>query len=180
MPGTDLPVDGAAVCDSVSRAPGLPRRDRDRRALSHRARQAFRDRLRGFLTERPDGSQVDVSTDEEADEGYVAPPLNGVWATAPYLHNGSVPAIDDLLDYESRVERIDAGAYAWTADPQSYDHERVGLAARFVDRDEADRREGDHRVHDSRRRGAGADGHEFGAALSASERRAVVEYLKTL
>ena len=29
--------------------------------------------------------------------GYQAPPLDGIWATAPYLHNGSVPTIYDLL-----------------------------------------------------------------------------------
>jgi len=34
--------------------------------------------------------------------GYQAPPLIGVWATAPYLHKGSVPTIDALLDSKSR------------------------------------------------------------------------------
>src|SRR5262249_44495516 len=31
-------------------------------------------------------------------EGYQAPPLDGVWATAPYLHNGSVPTVYDVLN----------------------------------------------------------------------------------
>ena len=30
--------------------------------------------------------------------GYQAPPLDGIWATAPYLHNGSVPTLHALLD----------------------------------------------------------------------------------
>ena len=34
--------------------------------------------------------------------GYMAPPLDGVWATAPYLHNGSVPTIEALLNSPSR------------------------------------------------------------------------------
>ena len=34
--------------------------------------------------------------------GYIAPPLDGVWATAPYLHNGSVPTIEALLDSPTR------------------------------------------------------------------------------
>ena len=33
--------------------------------------------------------------------GYVARPLEGIWATAPYLHNGSVPTLDDLLKPEN-------------------------------------------------------------------------------
>ncbi len=38
----------------------------------------------------------------EQTEGYVAPPLDGVWATAPYLHNGSVPNLSTLLDSSKR------------------------------------------------------------------------------
>ena len=34
--------------------------------------------------------------------GYVAPPLDGIWATAPYLHNGSVPDLASLLESELR------------------------------------------------------------------------------
>jgi hypothetical protein len=29
--------------------------------------------------------------------GYKARPLNGIWATAPYLHNGSVPNLYEML-----------------------------------------------------------------------------------
>ena len=31
-------------------------------------------------------------------KGYIAPPLDGIWATAPYLHNGSVPSLETLLN----------------------------------------------------------------------------------
>src|SRR5207248_7546997 len=34
--------------------------------------------------------------------GYQAPPLDGVWATAPYFHNGSVPTVYDVLNSKSR------------------------------------------------------------------------------
>ncbi|MCB0641474.1 MAG: hypothetical protein KDC44_07525, partial [Phaeodactylibacter sp.] len=37
-------------------------------------------------------------TETFASLGYVAPPLDGIWATAPYLHNGSVPTLYDLLN----------------------------------------------------------------------------------
>jgi len=30
--------------------------------------------------------------------GYIAPPLDGIWATAPYFHNGSVPTLEAVLD----------------------------------------------------------------------------------
>jgi len=38
--------------------------------------------------------------------GYQAPPLDGVWATAPYFHNGSVPTIADVLD-SNQMTRIE-------------------------------------------------------------------------
>ncbi|QDV04803.1 Cytochrome c [Planctomycetes bacterium Poly30] len=143
--------------------------------------QTFRDSLVGFLTERSDGTQVDIATDAEADEGYVAPPLNGVWASAPYLHNGSVPTVEHLLDHERRIELEESGQHAWIVeDPEAYDHEGLGLRARFLSGEEREQRSRDHRVRDSKRRGMSAEGHDFGAVLDASERRAVIEYLKTL
>jgi len=38
--------------------------------------------------------------------GYVAPPLDGIWATAPYLHNGSVPNLRLMLSSESQPSRM--------------------------------------------------------------------------
>lgn len=136
--------------------------------------QRFRDRLEGFLTF--DG-EVEVVDDAEADRGYVAPPLRGVWATAPYLHNGSVPTLEDLLDHDGRAARVEARGHLWTFEPGAYDHERLGLAATFLAPEE---RSDDPRVHDSERRGMSALGHDFGRSLDAEERRAVLEYLKTL
>ncbi len=136
--------------------------------------QGFRDRLEGFLTF--DGA-IEVVPDAEADRGYVAPPLRGIWATAPYLHNGSVPTLEDLLDYDARTARIEAGAHLWTFEPGAYDHERLGLQATYLT--PADR-SADPRLHDSERRGMSAQGHDFARDLDAEERRAVLEYLKTL
>lgn len=53
--------------------------------------------------------------------GYIAPPLDGIWITAPYLHNGSVPTLESLLNSKLRPKY-------WTRDfvtPQ-YDYENVG------------------------------------------------------
>ena len=33
--------------------------------------------------------------------GYVAPPLDGIWASAPYFHNGSVPSIELVLTHQA-------------------------------------------------------------------------------
>ena len=49
-------------------------------------------------------------------QGYKARPLNGVWATAPYLHNGSVPNLSELLKPAGdRVKSFHVGS--WQFDP---------------------------------------------------------------
>jgi mono/diheme cytochrome c family protein len=108
--------------------------------------------------------------------GYVAPPLDGIWASAPYLHNGSVPTLVDLLSSETRPK-------VWTRTADGYDTERVGVeATRFDDlpseaRDDPRLR---RRYFDTRQPGKSAAGHTFPDALSPDEKRAVLEYLKTL
>jgi hypothetical protein len=108
-------------------------------------------------------------------EGYVAPPLDGIWASAPYFHNGSVPTLWHVLNPAERP-------IVWKPLEEGYDGERVGLKFDAVDRipasetDIAARR----RYFDTRRFGKSAAGHDFGAALDANEQRSVLEFLKTL
>src|SRR5439155_20682065 len=53
--------------------------------------------------------------------GYIARPLNGVWATAPYLHNGSVPTLDDLLKPAAdRPQKFLVGYRVYDADKLGY------------------------------------------------------------
>ena len=107
--------------------------------------------------------------------GYVAPPLDGIWATAPYLHNGSVPTLWHLLHPDARPR-------VWKRTADGYDQQRVGLEVtafdRFPDgvRSASERR----RIFDTRMFGKGAGGHSFPDELSEAEKRAVLEYLKTL
>ncbi|MEQ1506020.1 MAG: hypothetical protein ABMB14_27560 [Myxococcota bacterium] len=103
--------------------------------------------------------------------GYLAPPLDGIWATAPYLHNGSVPDLASLLDPALRPVR-------WRRDPldTSLDHVAMGWPYTVPPADEAN----DGWTYDTTVVGAGNGGHVYGAALSADERAAVLEYLKTL
>jgi hypothetical protein len=116
--------------------------------------------------------------DEEM-TGYQAPPLDGVWATAPYLHNGSVPTLDHLLDSTSRPSRFRRPP---STDFEHYDTDRVGWRVEVLEPVEPEiaRRDRDRTIFDASRYGLGNQGHTFGDSLPDDQRRAVIEYLKTL
>jgi len=99
--------------------------------------------------------------------GYVAPSLDGVWLNAPYLHNGSVPTLNDLLEPPaSRPTRFWRGY-------DVYDQARAG----FISDGPEARRLGT--LFDVTQPGNGNGGHTYGTTLSANEKRALIEYLKT-
>ena len=105
--------------------------------------------------------------------GYKARPLNGIWATPPYLHNGSVPNLYALL---SPVSERPTKFYLGN---REYDPVNVGYRT--------DTLEGGFEL-DTRIRGNFNTGHEFnngkdgviGRLLTPQERRALVEFLKTM
>ena len=105
----------------------------------------------------------------EPSSGYVAPPLDGVWITAPYLHNGSVPTLEALLNSKTRP-------VYWERNfkKPEYDYENVGW--KYVTKDSADSK----KVYNTTLPGYGNYGHTFGDKLSEQDRKAVIEYLKTL
>jgi cytochrome c5 len=107
--------------------------------------------------------------------GYVAPPLDGIWATAPYLHNGSVPTLAALLDSSQRPRY-------WRKTPGSFDPDAVGLVYEVVDHGQAQEPFAALRktLYDTTLLGYGNGGHTYGDALSADDRAALIEYLKTL
>ncbi|AGA34075.1 hypothetical protein TVNIR_2432 [Thioalkalivibrio nitratireducens DSM 14787] len=109
--------------------------------------------------------------------GYVAPPLDGVWATAPYLHNGSVPSITALFDSDSRPT-----FWRLQTDPPVYDPKTLGWRYQELPHGKdgaADPKEA-KAIYDTTRHGYGNAGHRFGDSLDPDERRALIEYLKTL
>ena len=56
--------------------------------------------------------------------GYKARPLNGVWATAPFLHNGSVPTLWDLLQpVEKRPKQFYKGYNVYDFDNLGFIHD---------------------------------------------------------
>lgn len=109
--------------------------------------------------------------------GYVAPPLDGVWATAPYLHNDSVPSLAALLDSPRRPTY-----WRHRTGPREYDTAALGWVHDVLDqgKDGAGDPAAARRVYDTTRPGYGNGGHAFGDVLDERERRAVLEYLKTL
>jgi mono/diheme cytochrome c family protein len=109
--------------------------------------------------------------------GYIAPPLDGVWATAPFLHNGSVPTIAALLE-SSRRPRY------WTRSFDSRDYDSTALGWNYTELPYGKDGEPDagkrKRIYDTTLPGYSSQGHTFGDGLTEDERGAVLEYLKTL
>lgn len=107
--------------------------------------------------------------------GYMPPPLDGIWATAPFLHNGSVPTLAALLDSSKRPRY-------WRYAGDHYDPEQVGWFYETLPygkesaKEEAERRH----IYDTSRPGYSNQGHTFGDVLTERQRRALLEYLKTL
>lgn len=152
-------------------APPLTNNDRE---------DAERARLRGLLA----GSGVRATTDGEDSEleiglrafalraeaekrtlDYRARPLNGIWATAPYLHNGSVPTLADLLKPAAQRPRT-----FYVGDCE-IDPVNVGC--------EAGQRPGAF-LFDTTKKGNSNAGHEFAKPLGEADRAALLEYLKSL
>ncbi len=104
-----------------------------------------------------------------AKQGYIAPPLDGVWATAPYLHNGSVPTLEDLLNSSQRPK-----IWKRTFNFNDYDFKKVGWNYETLTSKK------DTKTYDTSIKGYGNQGHIYGDKLSVSERTNLIEYLKTL
>jgi len=113
----------------------------------------------------------DKFTDPTPAIAYESRVLQGIWATAPYLHNGSVPTLAALLEpAQNRPVEFKIGP--------AYDPEKIGLAVeqskfdyvlKTTDCEGANIKSGNSRC-----------GHEFGTRLSKQEKAALLEYLKIL
>jgi Cytochrome c len=111
-------------------------------------------------------------------KGYQAPPLDGIWATAPYFHNGSVPTLEGVLNSKLRPKVF---TRSFKTDEADYDKERVGWKITDVKAPDKTASAFEQRkVYDTTRRGRGNGGHTYGDALKDEERQALIEYLKTL
>ena len=117
----------------------------------------------GWFGQGNDGLSV------EAEGGYIAPPLDGIWATAPYFHNGSAPTLQDVL---SSINRPVYRARSFNSN--DYDKTKVGW--NYVRMNAP----GDKNTYNTTLKGYGNQGHTFGDSLTEEERSALIEYLKTL
>jgi endo-cleaving rubber dioxygenase len=178
---------------------------------------------------RPPGACTWQGFDESHAIGYLTPPLHGVWATAPYLHNGAVPDIWSVLDPDQRPQvwrrqlstgpgserGFDTGLDAYDHDRLGWKHEVLSCAdggvpylscapeaplsaftavVEFINRLPGSLNSVGYVVAPPMNRqtvearkvfnGFGfaksPGGHDFTRALNDAERRALIEYLKTL
>lgn len=119
-------------------------------------------------------------------KAYKARSLNGIWATAPYLHNGSVPTLYDLFLPKKRKDDSAKGEYRpdiFYVGCRELDVSKVGVACD----------DGKGFAFDTSKGSNSNAGHEYAAgrtaqlgeskplpALNVADRWALVEYLKTL
>ena len=88
--------------------------------------------------------------------------MDGVWARSPYLHNGSVRTLHELLTPPAeRAKTFHRGS-------QEYDATQMGYT------------DAGAYVLDTSTSGNSNAGHNYGTALTADEKRDLLEYLKTL
>jgi mono/diheme cytochrome c family protein len=138
------------------------------------------DLVAGFLTNeiKPSLKHGDYDPDTTSDpyaslNSYKARSLNGIWATAPYLHNGSVPTLYDLLlpkkgpkdpaDGEYRPDTFQVGS-------REFDPQKVGQKSNGYN----------GFTFDTGRRGNSNAGHTYGTGLDKEQRLDLLEYLKSL
>jgi hypothetical protein len=96
---------------------------------------------------------------------YKARPLSGIWASAPYLHNGSVPSLVELLKPPSqRVAQFHVGG-------REFEPDKVGLSTAPAP---------GSTLLDTALPGNSNAGHLFGTDLPDADKRDLLEYLKSL
>jgi hypothetical protein len=101
--------------------------------------------------------------------GYANHPLDGIWLRAPYLHNGSVPTLRDLLTAAKDRPKVFYRGY------DVYDSSKVGFRT-----DVAQEKERKFFRYDTALPGNGNGGHEYGTNLTEAEKQSLVEYMKKL
>lgn len=97
---------------------------------------------------------------------YKARPLSGIWASAPYLHNGSVASLQELLAPATRRTTFYTGRV-------EFDAEAVGLGRKILSTEQVS-------LLDTRLPGNSNAGHLYGTGLSHGDKLDLIEYLKTL
>ena len=96
---------------------------------------------------------------------YKARPLNGLWSSAPFLHNGSVPNLWELLQKpDARVKKFHVGSWKIDAKDVGFDTQPGGNTTEF----------------DTSLPGNSNAGHDYGTDLEDTQKRELIEYIKSL
>ena len=110
----------------------------------------------------------------ETSAGYLAQPLDGIWATAPYFHNGAAPTLWDVMNPSQRPQ-------IWKRTEDGYDKVKVGLEVAQFESVPAGLSARQRRMYyDTATPGNSSAGHDFPDELDSQQKIAVIEYLKTL
>ncbi len=132
--------------------------------------------LAGYATEAEE-KQFNYGPDViDHNDGYKARNLAGIWATAPYLHNGSVPTIRDLLTPAAKRPII------FNVGTRELDLHNMGFVSQrdFFGKAPVPCGEKEDSCFDTRKLGNHNSGHEYGSDLDDSNKTALIEYLKIL
>jgi mono/diheme cytochrome c family protein len=115
-----------------------------------------------------------------ASKGYQSPPLDGIWATAPYFHNASAPTVYHVLNSKARPAIF---TRSYRTDLEAYDSKHLGWKIEVL-RQAPDVKKLEpieaRKIYDTHQPGRANTGHTFGDHLTDAERFAIIEYLKTL
>lgn len=103
--------------------------------------------------------------------GYANMPLDGLWLRAPYLHNGSVPSLRDLLEPAASRPKQFCRGY------DVYDQVKLGFVADVCE--EGRRKYFRYDTSVPGNGNAGHEGRDYGTELPDADKTALVEYLKT-
>ncbi|KJH71565.1 c-type cytochrome [Aliterella atlantica] len=101
-------------------------------------------------------------------DGYVSVSLDGLWLRAPYLHNGSVPSLQDLLEKPENRSKVFYRGY------DVYDPDKVGFVSQGTEAERVGFK------YDTSVPANSNQGHLYGTDLAADEKKALIEYLKGL
>ena len=103
--------------------------------------------------------------------GYANAPLDGIWLRSPYLHNGSVPTLRELLEPAEKRRKVFYRGY------DVIDRSRVGFVADVPEEDGKAYFRFDTQLPGNGN--LGHEGREYGTHLGDAEKSAIVEFLKT-
>jgi len=110
--------------------------------------------------------------------GYANQPLDGIWARSPYLHNGSVPTLRDLLEPSACQAGKPCRPAKWYRGSDILDTAKVGYQSDGYGYDLKDLFQYDTSISGNSNKGH--EGKAYGTDLFRGDKDAIVEYMKTL